>query len=102
MKRFLVFLTFLLCAAVLMTACTKENPPETHIVHDGRLWKLPSETVATELPEGAELTDAIVIAENMLPSEEGECNVGHGKVQIYDGDGFFLVIVDGVQHRIER
>ena len=39
---------------------------------------------------------------DVLPTREGECNYTHGTIQIYDGDGFFLVIINGTQHRIER
>lgn len=102
MKRIPVILTLLLLCVLLLTACTRENPPETHIVHDGKLWKVPAETVEMNLPEDAELVEGTVISVDVLPSKEGECNVGAARVEIYDGEGFFLVIIDGNQHRIDR
>ena len=103
MKRTLAALLLLLLLASLLTGCTtKENPPDTYIVHDGQLWKVPTETVGIALPEDAELIDCTRIPLEVLPSRENECNYTHGTIQVYDGDGFFLVIIDGKQHRIER
>lgn len=104
MKRFVcIALILLLTAALLFTACRQqENPPETHIVHDGQLWKVPTETVGIALPEDAELIDCTRIPLEVMPSRENECNYTHGTIQVYDGEGFFLVIIDGIQHKIER
>ncbi len=102
MKRLFALLTALSLFALLLTACTRENPPETHIVHGGKLWKVPAETVVMELPEDAELIDCRTIPLDVMPSRENECNVTHGTVRVYDGEGFFLVIIDGVQHRIDN
>ncbi len=102
MKRSLALLAALVLLALLLTACGKENPPETHIVHDGTLWKVPTETVVMELPEDAILIDCTEIPLERMPANENECNVTHGEVQVYDGEGFFLVIINGVQHYIKR
>ena len=102
MKRILALLTALLLIAVLLCACTKENPPDPYVVHDGKLWKLPEETVTIELPEDAELIEATRIPMDTLPTRENEVNYTHGTIQIYDGDGFFLVIINDVQYRIDR
>ena len=102
MKRIFAALLLLSLLASLLTACTtQENPPETHNVHNGQLWKVPTETVGIALPEDAELIDCTRIPLEVLPSRENECNYTHGTIQVYDGDGFFLVIIDGKQHRIE-
>ena len=104
MKRSVcIALILLLTAALLFTACgDRENPPETHIVHDGRLWKVPEETTGLALPEDAVLIDCTEIPLDRMPANENECNVTHGVVQVYDGEDFFLVIIDGEQHYIER
>ena len=102
MKRVFSLLLAVFLLMLPLTACTtQENPPETHIVHNGQLWKVPTETVGIALPEDAELIDCTRIPLEVLPSRENECNYTHGTIQVYDGDGFFLVIIDGKQHRIE-
>ena len=102
MKRVLSLLLVLFLLMLPLTGCTtKENPPETHIVHDGQLWKVPTETVGIALPEDAELIDCTRIPLEQMPAKENECNYTHGTIQVYDGDGFFLVIIDGKQHLIE-
>lgn len=103
MKRFICMILVILLSAALLTACwQRENPPETHIVHDGRLWKVPEETTGLALPEDAVLIDCTEIPLDRMPANENECNVTHGAVQVYDGEDFFLVIIDGEQHYIER
>ena len=103
MKRALCFFLAILLTAGLLTACFhRENPPETHIVHDGQLWKVPEETTGLARPEDAVLIDCTEIPLERMPANENECNVTHGEVQVYDGEGFFLVIIDGEQHYIER
>ena len=103
MKRFVWIALILLLTAALLTACyTRENPPETHIVHDGQLWKVPRETTAVALPEDAELIECEEIPLERMPARENECNVSHGVVRVYDGEDYFLVIIDGVQHLIQR
>ena len=103
MKRALCLFLAILLTAGLLTACFhRENPPETHIVHDGQLWKVPKETTGLALPEDAVLIDCTEIPLERMPANENECNVTHGVVQVYDGEGFFLVIIDGEQHYIER
>lgn len=100
MKRIVCVILVFLLAAALLTACAKEKPPEAHIVHRGQLWKVPEETVEIVLPADAKLTDCTRIPLDVMPSKENECNYTHGTIQVYDGDGFFLVIIDGRQHRI--
>ena len=103
MKRFVWIALILILTAGLLTACyTRENPPEPPIVHDGQLWKVPEETTGLALPEDAVLIDCTEIPLERMPANENECNVTHGVVQVYDGEGFFLVIIDGEQHYIER
>lgn len=103
MKRILTALLLLSLLASLLTGCTmRENPPNTYIVHDGQLWKVPTETVGIALPEDAELIECTRISLDVMPTRENECNYTHGTVQVYDGGGFFLVIIDGKQHLIER
>ena len=102
MKRILALIAALLLFAVLLTACTKENPPDPYVVHDGKLWKIPDETVEMELPEDAEFIEATRVPMEILPTRENECNFTHGTILIYDGDGFFLVIINDVQYRIDR
>ena len=78
------------------------NPPSTYVFHDERIWAVPEETTGIALEDDAELTEAIIIDQQILPTSEGECNVNAEQVQIYDGEGYFLVIIDGKQHLIER
>ena len=102
MKRVTALLLVLLLGLALMGCTTKENPPETHIVHDGVLWKVPAETTGLGDLDESRLTEGTVIPLNVMPAREGECNVNAARVQIYDEDDFFLVIIDGEQHLIDR
>ena len=101
MRRVLC-IALVLLSLLLFAGCTRENPPETHIVHDGVLWKVPTETTAVALPEDAELIECEEIPLERMPARENECNVSHGVVRVYDGEDYFLVIIDGVQHLIQR
>ena len=103
MKRLVCVLLVVVLSLGLLSACVADgNPPETHIVHDGQLWKVPTETVEIDLPEDAELIECTRIPLERMPAQENECNYTHGTIQVYDDEDYFLVIIDGKQHRIDR
>ena len=107
MKKLFTLVLAALLMLSLLPGCVRptnpeENSPDFYVCHDNEIWKIPAETTGIALDEDAELTDGTVIDPQTLPTQEGECNAIAEKVQIYDGDGYFLVILDGKQHLIER
>lgn len=96
----LVFATLALCT--VLTGCINSDGTTVHILHDGTLWELPDETIDLGELNPSKLKEAIIIDPDVMPSSEGEINVGAQRVQIYDSSEFFLVIIDGKQYYIER
>ena len=107
MKRIICITLILLLTAALLTACgPKENPPTVHVVHKGQLYEVthyPSETTACGDLDDSKMMEATIIADNVMPSQEGEINVHAQSVKLYDlDDHSFLVIIDGTQYLVEH
>ena len=103
MKKLLLILAALL---LLLSGCAQRASTEAQttiglIYHEGQLWEIPLETTGIGLDE-AELTEATMIDPHKTPEHEGECNANVERAQIYDGDDYFLVVIDGNQYFIKR
>ncbi len=101
MKRFIcIALILLLTAALLFTACVKENPTKAFIVYEGELLEIdPEVTYSRHYDENMNLVDATMIDPDTLPSRELECNARAAKAQVYvEDDGSITVVLDGIGH----
>ena len=102
MKRQLCLILSVLLLVVLFSACwPQENPPTVHVVHNGQLYELPTETAAYDDLDETKLVEAKIISFDVLPANEGEVNVNAQSVRLYDLDEkTFLVIIDGKQYPV--
>ena len=119
MKRILFSILALFLFSACLLGCSTGDPAETdhtdnsaetdhtdigtHIFHDGALYEVNTDETYSMALVGEELTDAVLIDPDTLPTKEGECNARAETAQIYDdGHGFFMVILDGEEYPVKK